>query len=235
MRVDKRFSNGGGTIAGGVKKILLVDDHPLLREGMATLLRSVTDIELSAEVGNAEEAWAAFAREMPDLVLLDISLPGKNGSEFLKELHAQYPKIRVLVLSMHEESVYAERALRAGAHGYIMKQEPGCKVIEAIRCVLRGELYVSPVIAAHMLKQYVLNKQGCDTRTSIEKLSDRELQVFSHIGKGMSSQEVAEQFGLSVKTIQTYREHIKRKLGLRNATDLIHQATQWVASEKSVR
>jgi len=211
--------------------VLLVDDHPLVREGIANLIRTTPELKVSAEVGNAEETLLALAKEVPDLVLLDISLPGKNGIELLKDMHARYPRMQVLVLSMHEETVYAERALRAGAHGYIMKQEPGAKVIEAIRCVLRGELYVSPAIAAHMLKQYVSNRQGLDTRTSIEKLSDRELQVFSSIGKGMSTQEIAEMFHLSVKTIQTYREHIKRKLGLRNATDLVHHATHWVESE----
>lgn len=215
----------------GHKKVLLVDDHPLVREGIATLIRTTPELKVSAEVGNAEEALSALAKEVPDLVLLDISLPGTSGIELLKEMHARYPRMHVLVLSMHEETVYAERALRAGAHGYIMKQEPGVKVIAAIRCVLRGELYVSPAIAAHMLKQYVSNKQGLDTRTSIEKLSDRELQVFSLIGKGKSTQEIAAMFSLSVKTIQTYREHIKRKLGLRNATDLVHHATHCVESE----
>ena len=231
MRCDKNGTGGGGASPCEPKKGLLVDDHPLVREGIANLIRTTPELKVSAEVGNAEETLLALAKEVPDLVLLDISLPGKNGIELLKDMHARYPRMQVLVLSMHEETVYAERALRAGAHGYIMKQEPGAKVIEAIRCVLRGELYVSPAIAAHMLKQYVSNRQGLDTRTSIEKLSDRELQVFSSIGKGMSTQEIAEMFHLSVKTIQTYREHIKRKLGLRNATDLVHHATHWVESE----
>jgi len=231
VRCDKNGTGGGGASPCEPKKVLLVDDHPLVREGIANLIRTTPELKVSAEVGNAEETLLALAKEVPDLVLLDISLPGKNGIELLKDMHARYPRMQVLVLSMHEETVYAERALRAGAHGYIMKQEPGAKVIEAIRCVLRGELYVSPAIAAHMLKQYVSNRQGLDTRTSIEKLSDRELQVFSSIGKGMSTQEIAEMFHLSVKTIQTYREHIKRKLGLRNATDLVHHATHWVESE----
>ncbi len=226
--------NGSGCVPAAEsepKKVLIIDDHPLVREGIATLIMTTPELRVSAEAGNAQEALLALSKEASDIALLDISLPGTNGIELLKDMHARYPSMRVLVLSMHEEAVYAERALRAGAHGYIMKQEPGAKVIEAIRCVLRGELYVSPAIAAHMLKQYVSNKQGLDTRTSIEKLSDRELQVFSAIGKGMSTQEIAETFGLSVKTIQTYREHIKRKLGLRNATDLVHHATHCVESE----
>lgn len=216
------------------RKILLVDDHPLVREGIATLIRATPDLRLSAEAGSAAEALQAIQDEMPDLVLLDISLPGTSGIELLKDLHARFPRLLVLVLSMHEESVYAERALRAGAQGYIMKQEAGAKVIEAVRCVLRGELYVSASLAARMVKLFVANKQGKDTRTSVERLSDRELQVYSFIGSGLSTQEVAEKLCLSVKTIQTYREHIKRKLGLRNATDLVHHATHWVENEMSL-
>lgn len=231
MKSKKREQKGCASSAQVGKKILLVDDHPLVREGIAALIRAEPDLKISAEAGSSAEAMQAIAEEMPDLVLLDISLPGTSGIELLKDLHVRYPRLYVLVLSMHEESVYAERALRAGAHGYIMKQEPGAKVIEAVRCVLRGELYVSPSLAARMVKLFVANKQGKDTRTSVERLSDRELQVYSFIGGGLSTQEVATKLHLSVKTIQTYREHIKRKLGLRNATDLVHHATHWVENE----
>jgi DNA-binding NarL/FixJ family response regulator len=215
------------------RKILLVDDHPLVREGIATLIRATPDLTISAEAGSAQEALQAIEADLPDLVLLDISLPGASGIELLKDVHIRHPRLLVLVLSMHEESVYAERALRAGANGYIMKQEAGAQVIEAVRAVLRGELYVSPSLAARMVKLFVANKQGKDPRTSVERLSDRELQVFSYIGGGQSTQEVATKLNLSVKTIQTYREHIKRKLGLRNATDLVHYATHWVENESA--
>jgi DNA-binding NarL/FixJ family response regulator len=213
------------------KSILLVDDHPLVREGIATLIRTTPDLVIAAEAGSAAEALDVLRVQRPDLVLLDITLPGTNGIELLKDLHARHPKMHILVLSMHEESVYAERALRAGAHGYIMKQEAGSKVIEAIRRVLSGELYVSPALAVRMVKLFVANKQGKDTRTSVERLSDRELQVYTHIGNGLSTREIATTLCLSVKTIQTYREHIKSKLGLRNATDLVHHATHWVQNE----
>lgn len=231
MKSKKGAGKGRVVSAKSERKILLVDDHPLVREGIATLIRATPDLRISAEAGNAAEALQAIQDEMPDIVLLDISLPGTSGIELLKDLHARFPRLLVLVLSMHEESVYAERALRAGAHGYIMKQEAGAKVIEAVRCVLGGELYVSASLAARMVKLFVANKQGKDARTSVERLSDRELQVYSFIGSGLSTQEVAEKLCLSVKTIQTYREHIKRKLGLRNATDLVHHATHWVENE----
>ena len=215
----------------GCKRVLLVDDHPLVRDGLAALIRATPDLAVAGEVGCAEETLERLAVDTPDLILLDLGLPGTSGIELLKELRSTFPRVRVLVLSMHEESVYAERVLRAGAQGYIMKHEPGEKIIEAIRCVLQGELYVSAVIAARMLKLFVGSKQGVDSRASIEHLSDRELQVYTLIGGGMSSQEVATHLKLSAKTIQTYREHIKRKLGLRNATDLVHNATHWAQSE----
>lgn len=213
------------------KRIMLVDDHPLVRQGLATLIRAKAGLEVAAEAGNADEAMRALEKDVPDVLLLDISMPGVHGIDLLKELRLRYPDLQVLVLSMHEESVYAERALRAGARGYIMKQEPGTKVLEAIYRVLGGELYVSPAIAARMLKRFVSNKAGSDKRTDMEKLSDRELQVYTQIGSGMATREIAELFNLSGKTIQTYREHIKRKLGLRNATELVHHATHWVESE----
>jgi DNA-binding NarL/FixJ family response regulator len=212
-------------------RVVLVDDHPLVREGLAALIRATPDLVVAGEVGSAAETFDLLATEIPDLILLDLALPGVSGIDFLKELRARSLQVRVLVLSMHEESVYAERVLRAGAQGYIMKHEPGDKIIEAIRCVQRGELYVSPAIATRMVKIFVGGRQGGGTRNSVEQLSDRELQVFTYIGNGISTQEVAGLLNLSVKTIQTYREHIKRKLSLRNATDLVHHATQWVEAE----
>ena len=230
MTIRRRKAKGEA--AGPVKRsVLLVDDHPLLREGIAALIRATSDLRVSGEAGSAAEALEALAEQEPDLLLLDISLPGTNGIELLKDLHVRYPRMHVLVLSMHEESVYAERALRAGANGYVMKQEPGSKVIDAIRCVLRGEVYVSPALASRMLRLFVSNKKGADSRASVERLSDRELQVYTFIGGGLSSQEIADKLKLSIKTVQTYREHIKSKLGLRNAADLVYHATHWVEND----
>ncbi len=217
--------------SGKRKRVLLVDDHPLVREGLVTLIRATPDLEVMGESGNSDEALRALSEDLPDLVLVDLSLPGRNGLDLIREIRSKYPKLRVLVLSMYEEGVYAERALRAGAHGYIMKQAPGAKIIEAIRTVLRGEVYVSPTITTRMLQLLVDGSVGENRHSDLEGLSDRELQVFTSIGNGLATQEIADVLKLSVKTIQTYREHIKRKLGLRNATDLVHYATQRVQSE----
>ncbi len=231
MKRVKGDSLGSAQRSRGGKRVVLVDDHPLVREGLAALIRTTSDLAVAGEVGNAAETLQLLESETPDLILLDLGLPGTSGIELLKDLRVRYPQVRVLVLSMHEESVYAERVLRAGAQGYIMKHEIGETILEAIRSVLRGELYVSPNIAAHMVKIFVGGKQGKDVRTGVEQLTDRELQVYTCIGKGMSTQDVAEHLHLSAKTIQTYREHIKRKLNLRNAMDLVHHAMHWVEAE----
>jgi len=212
-------------------RVFLVDDHPLVREGLATLIRATPDLVVSGEAGQADEACLKLAEDVPDLAMIDLSLPGMGGIDLIKEVRERFPQLRVLVLSMHEENMYAERVLRAGAHGYIMKQAPGPKIIEAVRTVLRGDVYVSPAIAARMLKLIVDGDAGSGRRSSVEELSNRELQVFTCIGMGKATQEIANELHLSVKTIQTYREHIKRKLALRNATDLIHYASQWVQSQ----
>jgi DNA-binding NarL/FixJ family response regulator len=221
-----------GTPPDAVRRIMIVDDHPLVRQGIATLIQAEPDLAVFGEAGSADEVLQVLAKDTPSLILLDISLPGTHGIDLLKDLHLRYPRVRVLVFSMHEESVYAERVLRAGAHGYIMKNEPAAKVIAAIRTVLKGEPSVSPAIAGRMLRLFVSNKPGGDApQTDAEKLSDRELQVYTCLGNGMSTQKIADQFKLSSKTIQTYREHIKRKLGFRNAAELIHHATHWAKSE----
>jgi DNA-binding NarL/FixJ family response regulator len=215
------------------KKIVVVDDHPLVSQGLTVLIEREPDLVVVATANSVAETQAALERHPADLVLLDISLAGGgNGIELLKDLQVRHPQLNVLMLSMHEECVYAERALRAGAKGYIMKSEPGDKVVSAIRCVLDGGLYVSPAIASRMLRIFVSNKTGDESRSPVEKLSDRELQVLTLIGGGMPSRLIAEKLHLSVKTIQTYREHIKRKLSLNSSAELAHYATHWVEFER---
>ncbi len=206
---------------------MIVDDHPLVCKGLADLINDEPDLEVVAVAGNAAQATALLRQASPDLMLLDLSLPGLGGLEFLKDLKIQYPELRVLVLSMHEESVYAERVLRAGARGYIMKQEPGEKVIEAIRCVLSGNIYASPNQLTRLLRKIAANGEVNHGACGPESLADRELQVFTLIGEGCAAREIAARLSLSPKTVQTYREHIKAKLGLNSATELTRYAVLW--------
>lgn len=216
------------------KKIMLVDDHPLVGQGLKTRMCTTPDLEISWMASNAPAALQMIAEEVPDLMILDISLPGTSGLDLLKDVKIGYPDLPVLVLSMHEESVYAGRVLRAGAKGYIMKQEPGEKVIEAIRCVLSGGVYASPALVSSLLQTFASDTPAVSLKTGPARLGDRELQVYTLIGNGLSTKEIASQLNLSTKTVQTYREHIKRKLGLSSAMALVHSATQWIRDEKGV-
>jgi DNA-binding NarL/FixJ family response regulator len=221
----------GGT-SRNRKRILVVDDHPLMRKGIAALIGTVPDLVLCGQAGSGEETLALMKKARPDLILLDLSLSGCNGIQLLKTLREKYPAIRVLVFSMYEEGIYAERVLRAGADGYIMKKESGTRIMEAIRCVLQGEIYVSTPVALQLVKQFLKGRQASKT-IDVDRLSNRELQVYTYLGNGFSSREIADRLQLSSKTVHTHREHIKRKLGLRNASDLVHHATSWVQSQSS--
>lgn len=207
--------------------VMIVDDHPLVCKGLAGLINDEPDLKVVAVAGNAAEAMALLRHASPDLLLLDLSLPGMDGLDFLKNTRNEYPGLSVLVISMHEESVYAERVLRAGARGYIMKQEPGEKVIEAIRCVLSGNLYASQTLLTRLLQKIAGNGEVLNGDGRPESLADRELQVFSLIGEGCAASEIAERLNLSPKTVQTYREHIKAKLGLKSAMELTRYAVLW--------
>ena len=219
---------GRASRAGEAKHtVMIVDDHPLVCKGLAELIREEPDLEVIAVVGTAADAMAALGRTCPDLMLLDLSLPGVGGLDLLKNARTQYPGLQVLVLSMHEESVFAERSLRAGAQGYIMKQEPGEKVIEAIRCVLSGNIYASPDQLTRLLRKIAANGEVNHGACGPEALADRELQVFTLIGEGCAAREIAARLNLSPKTVQTYREHIKAKLGLNSATELTRYAVLW--------
>ena len=214
------------------RTIMIVDDHPLVCKGLEALIKSTTDLEVFAVAGNATQAMDALRQSQPDLLLLDLSLPEMSGLDLLKNLMSLFPGLRVLVISMHEESLYAERVLRAGAQGYIMKQEPGEKVVEAIRCVLAGNLFASANLLASLLRKFTVNGDVKRGAAGPETLADRELQVYSLIGEGLASKEIATQMNLSQKTIQTYREHLKEKLGLKNATELTRSAVLWLKAEQ---
>jgi len=214
-------------------RIVIVDDHPLLRKGVGQLINNEKDLMVVGEAEDAAKALTTIELAQPDVALIDISLGGASGIELLKNIKARFPKLQVLVLSMHDESVYAHRALRAGASGYIMKQEATEKVLTALRKVLRGEVYLSERLGTRMLNTLVGGRSPA-AASPIEALSDRELEVFSLIGQGHGTRPIAEKLHLSVKTIESHRAHIKEKLNLQTATELVHHAIQWVQSERVV-
>ncbi len=217
---------------GGTRSaIFIVDDHPIVRQGLALLINREPDL---AVCGDAEEARSALRRieEMkPDLVIVDISLNGPDGLDLLKNIRAGHPNLPVLILSMLDELLYAERALRAGASGYIMKQEATERVLVAIRRILVGEIYVSDRMANRMLHRFVGGSQQ-GPRSPIADLTDRELEVFRLIGEGHGTRQIAEELHISVKTVESYQAHIKEKLLLKNARELVQRAIQWMVAEK---
>jgi DNA-binding NarL/FixJ family response regulator len=214
-------------------RVVIVDDHPLLRKGVGQLINAEKDMMVVGEAEDAAKALTVIETARPDVALIDISLGGASGIELLKNIKARFPRLQVLVLSMHDESVYAHRALRAGASGYIMKQEATEKVLTALRKVLRGEVYLSERLGTRLLNTLVGGRSSA-AASPIEALSDRELEVFSHIGQGHGTRPIAEKLHLSVKTIESHRAHIKEKLNLQTATELVHHAIQWVQSERVV-
>jgi len=210
--------------------VLIVDDHPIVRQGLAQLIDQETDLQVCGQAEDAHEAMQAIGTLHPDMVIVDISLKDTSGMELIKDLKVQHPDLPVLTLSMHDEAVYGERALRAGAKGYIMKQEATEKVVTAIRRVLAGEVYVSDGMAAQMVSK-IVGGGTKKTGSPVDRLSDRELEVFRLIGEGFSTREMAERLHLSIKTIETYRAHIKDKLGFQDANELLRSAIQWVNTE----
>jgi len=208
---------------------VIVDDHPIVRQGLAQLINQESDLLVCGQAEDAYEAMQTIRESDPDMVIVDISLKETSGVELIKDLKIQYPDLPVLTLSMHDETVYGERALRAGARGYIMKQEATEKVVTAIRRVLAGEVYVSNGMAAKMVSKLVGGPGK--TGSPVECLSDRELEVFRMLGEGYNTREMADKLHLSVKTIETYRAHIKDKLGLQDASELLRSAIRWVNTE----
>lgn len=210
----------------------MVDDHPIVRQGLAQLIDREPDLAVCGEAGEARGALQAIAAAKPDILILDISLAGPDGIELLKNIRLRDPDLPVLVLSIHDESTYAERALRAGANGYIMKQEATEKVLVAIRRILSREVYVSERVANRMLHQY-LGRPNAVAYSPIDSLTDRELEVFRLIGEGYGTRQIAEELHLSVKTVESYQAHIKEKMSLRSSRELVQHAIQWVISEKA--
>jgi len=212
------------------KRILIVDDHPMMCQGLAQLIGVEADLAVCGEAENAGSALDAIGALKPDLVLVDISLPGKNGLELIKDFRALQPDLPVLVISMHDESLFAERVLRAGGRGYIMKQEGGKKLMLAIRQVLEGKIYVSEKISTGILETVSGRPAGAEG-SPMEKLTDRELEVFQLIGQGKGARDIAEKLHLSVKTVDVHRANIKAKLKINSLSELIRHAVRWSESQ----
>jgi DNA-binding NarL/FixJ family response regulator len=211
------------------RKILIVDDHPLTRRGMAQLIGEQRDLMVCGEAGDAEQAMTVMDSLRPDLVLADITLPGKPGVELIKDIKVMYPTVLILVVSMHDETLYAERALRAGARGYLMKSEGGEKLIEAIRVVLAGKVYASPNLSAKILEGLSGDHHRRDT--TVGALTDREFEVFQYIGQGLTLHEIGAQLHISAKTVETHRVHIREKLALKTNPELTKFAVRWAGAQ----
>jgi DNA-binding NarL/FixJ family response regulator len=214
-----------------VKRIVIVDDHPMMREGLARLIEQEADLKMVGETDTAHQALDLIRDLKPDLVLVDITLPDKNGLELIKDIHVMYPGTNVLVISMHDEALYAERVLRAGGRGYIMKQEGGKRLMEAIRQVLAGKVYLSEKMAASILEIFSGGRPESDS--PVRRLTDREFEVFQLVGQGLDMREIAERLHLSIKTAEVHRTNIKQKLQLKSVGELIRYAVRWVESNPS--
>ncbi len=206
-------------MSGKKKSILIVDDHPIMREGITQIINNQNDLSVIAEAESGQEALNILSKIRPDLAIIDISLKGMNGIELTKEINRNFNAIPILILSMHPEKFYAERAIKAGAMGYLQKHEPSTTVLEAIRKVISGKIYLSAEISEKMLIQLSGNLSKT-TQSQIEKLSDREFEAFRLIGKGLKPHQIADELFLSVKTIETYYSRIKKKINLKNASEL---------------
>lgn len=211
-------------------KIVIVDDHPLLRQGLAQLIDQENDLNAVGEASDASEAMLVVAKTKPDLLIIDISLKGLSGIELTKNVLAEYPKMLVLIISMYDETLYVERVLRAGARGYLMKQEASSNVITAIRTVLDGKIYVSDKWRETLVNQFVGGSKAT-AGPSTERLSGRELEILQIIGQGFSTRKIAEELHVSIKTVESHYANIKEKLDLKNSHELIQFATRFNISE----
>lgn len=211
------------------KRLLIVDDHALVRHGMKQFLGDLAEFTVVGEAETAPAALEAMRQLKPDIVLVDVSMPGTNGIELVKLMLAEQPKLQILMVSMHDESLYALRALRAGAKGYVMKQQALPCLVDALHKIGAGGIYVSPQFGERLIFKAIQGSEG-ELGTPVDKLSDRELEVLQIFGRGKSTREVAEELHLSVKTIETHRAHIKEKLGFKDANEMLKFAVEWMAA-----
>jgi DNA-binding NarL/FixJ family response regulator len=230
MNIPTRAPNGSGM--RGQRRVLIVDDHPIVRQGLRRMIETESDLVVCGEVQTEREARAAIRALVPDVVIVDISLAQGDGLELVRDVHAQRPELPMLVLSMHDELIYGERLLAAGASGYIMKQAASDQLLVALRRVLTGGIYVSETLAGTMGRPKLDGSDGVAS-DPIERLSNRELQVLSLIGRGLSSREAADGLGLSVKTVETHRQSLKRKLNLATNAQLLQYAINWYGTQSS--
>jgi len=215
------------------KKVLIVEDHPIVRYGIKRILNGDPDLTVCDDVESAEQAIEAMKTVMPDIMIVDISLKEMDGIQLTRLIRSQHPKLPIVILSMHDERIYANKALRAGANGYIMKEESTEKLIIAIHHILRGEIYVSDQVKTFILQAFA-GKQSEPNNTAITKLSDREYEIFLLIGTGLACRAIAKKLCLSVKTIETHRARIKQKLGLDSSSKLILAAMEWAQRENLI-
>lgn len=229
---ERNDPRGGrrGAVGDAPAAVLIVDDHPMIREGLAARISAQPGMTVCGEASGVDEALALLDSAAPDLVIVDLALKSGHGLELIKQIGRQRPGTRILVVSAYEETLFAERALRAGAHGYVNKQEAQQQVIDAIRTVLRGERYLSPAMAQRLVGQAIGGTVA--EPTGIESLTDREIEVFELIGRGRSSRAIAAELRISVHTIETHRENIRRKLHLVNGAELVQRAVQWVLESR---
>jgi len=212
------------------KKVFLVDDHPIMRQGLAQLINHEPDLQVVGDADDAQSALDGIIALKPDLAIIDISLPGKNGLDLIKEIREHMKNVALLVHSMHDESLYVERVLRAGAQGYIMKQEGARRVVEAVRKVLSGEIYVSQAMSGKILE--IFSGRRSTSQDPVEELSDRQFEIFQMIGHGKGTRSIAEDLGVSVKTVDAHRANIKEKLHLKSGNELVRYAVRWVENQQ---
>jgi DNA-binding NarL/FixJ family response regulator len=215
-------------IKSNVHRVVIVEDHALMREGLASLVASQEDFSICAEASDASSGLQAILDHKPDLAMIDITLPGRNGLELIKDVKAQQPDLPILVLSMHDESLYAERALKAGARGYLMKDADRDTIISAIRRVMAGGIYVSEKMSSDLFANFA--NRANSKKGSISALSDREFEIFELIGQGFGTQEIAVRLGISPKTVEVHRAHIREKLEVPSGAAMVRYAVRWIES-----